>query len=96
MELIINTLCSRRDIKVCQKTVPNVTDQRTDRADHQNNDPPGGNVVQNPNLQMGFVNQAVSNEMANDSGYMRLQRPFDGYDKLVRDTGLVGVHGTPV
>ena len=51
-------------------------------------------MIQNPSLPMGFVNQAVSMEMANDiedtEGYTRLQKPFDGYEKLQKAQNSVG------
>ena len=76
MSLNLITLCTRRGIKVCQKTVPKDTNQGTDRADNETTeDPPGRAAAKNPNLEMGFVNQAVSTEMGNESEYTRLQRP---------------------
>ena len=75
------TFCSRRGIKVCPKTVRIVTDQGTDRAERaereNKNDPLGIDVVQNPSLEMGFINQAVSMEMDT-----RLQWQSDRYEKL--------------
>ena len=65
---------------MCQKTVPEVTNQGTDRLDQEpTNDPPGNDVIQNSNLQMGSINRAVSMAMDDESGYTKLQRPTDGY-----------------
>ena len=80
---------------MCQKTVPKATNQRTDRAHHENaKGPSGRDDVQNPNLQMGFVNRPVSMEMDSDTqdteGYTRLHRPFDGYEKLQKPPNPVG------
>ena len=76
--LYLCTLYTRRGIKVCQKTVPKDTIQGTERVNQEaRDDPPGSDVAQNPSIEMGFVNRAVSIETVDDSGYARLQRPTE-------------------
>ena len=70
---------------MCQKTVPEVTNQGTDKVDQ--NDPPGNDVIQNSNLEMGFINRAVTMEMDNEAGYTKLERATDGYEKLQKLQG---------
>ena len=68
---------------MCQKTFPKVTNQRTETADEKpKNDLPDDDVIQNPYLEMGSINRAVSMEMIDDAGYTKLQRPSDCYEKI--------------
>ena len=72
---------------MCQKTIPN----GSDRAGNENNDDPSrNNVIQNSNLEMGFVNQALSMEVNNDSGYRGLQKPLDGYETIQKPGNPLG------
>ena len=77
-------------MNMCQMAIHKSTNQTPDQTDQETkDDPPGSDVMQNPNLEMGFVNQAVSMEMDNDTGYTSLHRPSDGYQKLQKSKNSI-------